>query len=47
MDGTLRLIVGAAIAVRRIFGGGLTGGDEGGGCKISERTRKMKGRRRY
>ena len=44
MDRTLRLIVGAVIPVWRIF---LAGRDGGGGYKISERVKRMEGRRMY
>ena len=47
MDGTLRLIARAVIPIGRIFCGGLTEGDEGGGYKISEQVKRMEGRRRH
>lgn len=43
MDVALGLAVGAGIPVGRIFGGSWAEGDEGSGCKISERVKKKDG----
>lgn len=48
MDGVLGLVVGAVVAVvRGIFCGRWAGRDEGGGCEVSERGKRWRGRRRY
>ena len=40
VDVALSLAVGTRIPVGGIFGGSWAGGDEGSGCKISERVKK-------
>lgn len=43
MDVVLALGGGAGVPVGRIFCGGLAGGDERSGCKISERVKRRRG----
>ena len=43
VDMTLGLGVGGGVPVGRIFCGSWAGGDEGSGCKISERVKRRRG----